>query len=131
MAKGKADKGSDKDNNGAIVFEKMGKGFVIPPRRHIEGTLYKETVEKLKGTSEVVAIYHGGEDAKTANVRRKSLMAAAKAAGVFVRATVRAVKLADGSTDNVLLAQMGTEDDRAAYLEQLANRKPRSPNKPK
>ncbi len=105
MAKAKTEKTG---GNGELVFEKLGKDFEIPKRSR--SGAYDEVVLKLAETSgEVIAIFHGGENAKAANTRRKSLMNSAEAKGIKIHAAVRAIKGEDGSVDNVLLAQLVTE----------------------
>ena len=100
-----ASKKSEKsEKNGALVFEKMGSDFVIPARSRSGD--YKDFLIELQKTKEVVAVYHAGPVAKGANSRRKSLMQAAAALGIEVRAAVRTQKADDGTVDNVLYAQM-------------------------
>jgi hypothetical protein len=105
MAKKTSEKLEGINKNGALVFEKMGKDFTIPPRKR--SGAYDDALKLLQETDEVVAVFHAGPVARGANTRRKSLLDAAEAAGLKIRASVRAIKLADGSVDNVLLAQMG------------------------
>lgn len=97
MAKA-AKAGEKTEKNGALVFEKMGKDFDIPARVRLHSA-YSETVDALKGTKEVVTVFKS-EEAKPANTRRKSLIMAAEARGVWIHAAVRNI-----NGVNYLLAQ--------------------------
>lgn len=101
MAKAKKEATGEKAENGALVFEKMGKGFEIPGR--IRSGAYDEVIEQLKGTDEVVCVFRSVE-ARPCNVRRKSLITAAEKAGLKIHAAVRQL-----SGENLLLAQLVKE----------------------
>ena len=94
---------TDKTDNGALLFEKMGKDFIIPGR--IRSGAYDEVIELLKGTAEVVCVFRSAE-ARPCNVRRKSLLTAAEKAGLKIHAAVRANK---ETGENLLLAQVAPE----------------------